>query len=1833
MDPDEDPDSIPSSNPSPPSQSGITSPIRQSPSAHSVHHSQCSTEVVAASSELRDTEPPQSPLGIQESEATVVDDFHDRIHQELPGSPCGVDSRSLADVLVQRGIAQGSEGSEDVSLVLQETNKVAVNEEDCPYFICGEQESCAAVVNVGSLGKADADGDVSVKEESVSETPVTQEVEELLILENVEQTEKKDEADEKQNDLVVEETTNKDEVGNVENKDEAEGNQIELVEETSKKDDAEGVEKKDEMEDVQKEEAGLEKETYMNSVAENVDGSENLEDDVGEKVDMKCVDDLIEEVKGSDQNETASAGRITEEVDEMEVDDGLEENDKDVKGDEELDIKQEEGLKVNEAAKESVDVEIDRVYELNESEVADLKLKGEAEEDDKLSGKIEEDVEMNEVGKEAQTVNVEMDADDSVGVGLKLNEIAEEDQKLTGANEEVVKMNEVAKDAEKLDVAIEGDAKLSEPEGEDLKLNKIAKGDKKLPGANEEIVKVEGEEGKYENINELDKLGEEVNEAAEEEEEEEEEELNEAEEEDGEDTDEEMAEVAEEEEKMNEAEGGEGEDGEDEKINEAEDTEVTEETMVEEDNVEEVSQSSSGKRKRGKNAKVVGKSPSKKKTEEDVCFVCFDGGELVLCDRRGCPKAYHPSCVNRDDAFFQTKGKWNCGWHLCSNCEKNANYMCYTCTFSLCKGCIKDGVIFCVRGNKGFCETCMKTVMLIETNERGDKEMAPVNFDDKTSWEYLFKDYWIDLKARLSITSDELASAKHPRKGSDSVAAKQDSPDELYEAHNDGGSASDSSAGNGELTSSKSRKGKKRLKSRGKERDSASKKTLNGAGLSSDNDEWASKELLEFVMHMKNGDKSICSQFDVQALLLEYIKRNKLRDPRRKSQILCDSRLQHLFGKPRVGHFEMLKLLESHFLLKENSQVDAARASVDTEGNQVEGDVISDSKAVKDKKRKSRKKGQGLQSNIDDYGAIDTHNITLIYLKRSLVEELLHDTDTFNDKVVGSFVRLRISGNTQKQDLYRLVQIIGTKTADNPYRVGKRTTNFLLEILNLNKTEVISIDAISNQEFTEDECKRLRQSMKCRLLKPLTVGDIQEKAIALQGVRVQDTLEAEITRISHLRDRASDMGRRKELRECVEKLQLLKTPEERQRRLGEIPEIHVDPKMDPSNESEEEEDETDNKSRDNYLRPRGSGFSRRAREPISPRKGATSPNESWGGARSFSNMNRELTRNLSGKGSSYRGDDMIGSNEKADENLWSQGRDREIQPSRNWDSPKRASNVELRSSHSVVTTELAPRGTQEVSAAPSSTGLAESASKMNETQKIWHYKDPSGKVQGPFSMVQLRKWNNTGYFPANLRIWRAAENEGNSVLLADALDGNFQTPLIQSPQAPSLNPRIGRENERPPARSVPIAVEVPNYSTDRWNSETSLPSPTPSSAGTHGPKGRSRESRWSPTPPQAAGSQFEVNSFSAGNDNRQPAGALTPRNQLSHIASPSTKQEPGVHLSSGIGAQMHSQSMVAVASPGVQVNSHLLRVPNSNGAAINATMDTAALQSLVQTMSNNPLLGTQGMGVVPVSRPETNMGAVPAQAWGTALLQRPEPNSSMHVASVSNAYGNWGNTPAGTHSDNWRAPMAAQLNVQPSAQSGTQWGQGGGDNQNPGWSGMPGNQNAGWVGNLAANANQGWGSPAQNQGMIGGGNGSGGWMQGQQQGVGNTNTNTNNTGWSPVVQQGQGWGAAPGNYKSGGGGWVGPAGSGNKNWGSERNSVSENISSSSLGGGHSRDRGFQGGDSSGYGGRSGAWNRQSSSGRSGGGDYNNRGQKVCKYFHETGHCRKGTSCNFSHTLK
>ncbi|GAB2267657.1 hypothetical protein Dimus_002640 [Dionaea muscipula] len=1258
---------------------------------------------------------------------------------------------------------------------------------------------------------------------------------------------------------------------------------------------------------------------------------------------------------------------------------------------------------------------------------------------------------------------------------------------------------------------------------------------------------------------------------------------------------------------------------------------------------------SGGKRKVGRIAKVPAKTP-KILVGEDVCFICLDGGDLVLCDRRGCPKAYHPSCVDRDEAFFQAKGRWNCGWHLCSKCEKNAYYMCCTCAFSLCKGCIKDAVIFSLRGNKGLCETCMKIVMLIESTEQGKDEM--VAFDDKSRWEYLFKDYWMEQKEKLSFTAKEIMQAKNPWKGFN-VDNEQEMPAWKVEVVNEVGNALDSSVGNVDGIDSKRKKIKKRTKSSGKEvdsdTDSSSEKpdgsimkrkakrrlkpplkeadsdsdsdnstrnlektvtrgrkakklakylangrslvnqTAEGGTYSQGDTRWASEELLELVMHMRNGDRSVLSQFDVQEILLEYIKRNKLRDPRRRSQIVCDPMLEKLFGKPRVGHFEMLKLLESHFLIKRDSQVDSNQGGVlDTESHM---DV--DENAVSLRGRKSRKKGdeRALQSNLDDYAAIDMHNINLIYLRRNLMEALMEDSERFREKVVGSFVRIRISGSVQKQDLYRLVQVVGTGKAEEPYKVGKRTTDIMLEILNLDKTELVSIDSISNQEFTEDECKRLRQSIKCGLNSRLTVGVVLGKAKELHIVRVTDWLETEKVRLRHLCDRASDLGRKREypflcqyyvfvlyvplnfpstLRENVEKLQLLKTPEERQRRLDEIPVVHADPNMDPSYDSDDES-EIENKQQEMSMRQRESGSFRRA-DQFSARKGGYSSNDSSSPTTLPPNRKWDSSRTLSGKAFSSGREDAShhAAGEISTRSSWHhQGAERGVQQSNSWEkqtpisdsTPGRYADAVSEPSHHL------------------STVVPQVDAKINEADKLWHYRDPTGKTQGPFSMVQLRKWNSSGFFPADLRIWRSTETEDDSILLTSALAGMFQkepscvvnavvssvvtmikgsshvissTVQSQSVTGSSLTDLSSK------GFAASSSVVNSKFSTNVGSSESGsihdspslLPSPTPQSS-IGWTRRRNSVSRWSP--------------------------AVVP-NQSSPVTEVGQFTRPSNPSSS-------SSAQTAVALDDVQ--------------NVSAATTTHALAS--QNTATNPV---QGLPNVAQSGSVQNYGwgsggyaARPgnSQAWGGGA--GPQNNPNMMPANQQPAYGYWANNNAPPVNGQSQPSVAGQFqgagnfptqnfsaqNQWRAAQvpANVPWGMAGPANRGvaPGWASMPANPNLGWVGaaaaarmvmgpvpgpptsaaSFAAPSGQAVGLPTALPGMQPG--------------------NTNAVGWSATgIPNNPGWIAPPTGFPG--------------TWGSEQN------------------RGGGGGGGAAFG--------------------NSKAQELCR-FHEKGKCRKGASCEYLHT--
>uniref|UniRef100_A0A6M2F249 Zinc finger CCCH domain-containing protein 44 n=1 Tax=Populus davidiana TaxID=266767 RepID=A0A6M2F249_9ROSI len=823
---------------------------------------------------------------------------------------------------------------------------------------------------------------------------------------------------------------------------------------------------------------------------------------------------------------------------------------------------------------------------------------------------------------------------------------------------------------------------------------------------------------------------------------------------------------------------------------------------VEVSNHVRIAENSTGKRKRGRPPRTQGKlgppqappassSQRKKRDEEDVCFICFDGGSLVLCDRRGCPKAYHPACIKRDEAFFRSKAKWNCGWHICSSCQKASHYMCYTCPYSLCKGCTKDADYLCVRGNKGFCGTCMRTIMLIENIATVNQEKVQVDFDDTTSWEYLFKVYWIYLKAKLSLTIDELTKAKNPWKGDDltkvkspwkgagAMAPKQDPSGEFCHSNDNNGSFSDSFCGNLEIHA-KRRKMEDQPKLHIENSLVMEKSCTDQLTHLPDSTLWATKELLDFVSNVKNGDMSVLSPFEVQSLLLEYIKRNDLRDPHQKGHIFCDSRLIKLFGKERVGHFEMLKLLEYHFLVKEKSPVDETTVMgvSNAGGGQVEAAGNSDSQLVtgSDRRRKTRKKiddrGPQINCNPEEYAAIDVHNISLLYLKRSLMENLMDDAGKFHEKVVGSFVRIKISGGDKKQDMYRLVQVVGIGKAAESYKVGTKTTDDMLEILNLDKKEVISIDGISDQDFSEGECKRLRQSIKCGLIKRLTVGEIQKRAMVIQDAKVRDRLEEEILKLNHLRDRASENGRRKDLRECVEKLDLLKSPEERQRRLLEIPDVHADPNMNPSYDSEEDSGESHKKKQGDHARPRNSSAARNGAVLNSSMGGGDVLSDRGNTGQNLVTASEQSRDTCTTSYVDREGTNMV--HERVSESLQTKGGEQTGLNSqnapKNWvastgsmtDDWKSQSIVQCGSYSGVVSLNLPP---------PLSIGREQLVDV--EMDKLWHYQDPTGKTQGPFTMSQLRKWSTSGLFPQDLRVWKINEKPDESILLTDVLVGRF----------------------------------------------------------------------------------------------------------------------------------------------------------------------------------------------------------------------------------------------------------------------------------------------------------------------------------------------------------------------------------------------------------------------------------------------------------------------------
>uniref|UniRef100_A0A8C1HTS9 Histone-lysine N-methyltransferase NSD3 n=1 Tax=Cyprinus carpio carpio TaxID=630221 RepID=A0A8C1HTS9_CYPCA len=89
-----------------------------------------------------------------------------------------------------------------------------------------------------------------------------------------------------------------------------------------------------------------------------------------------------------------------------------------------------------------------------------------------------------------------------------------------------------------------------------------------------------------------------------------------------------------------------------------------------------------------------------KQTHEYYCYSCGEGGELVMCDKKDCPKAYHLLCLNLTKPPY---GRWECPWHQCSVCQRTAAAFCHFCPASFCREHERGQLVVSALDNRTCC--------------------------------------------------------------------------------------------------------------------------------------------------------------------------------------------------------------------------------------------------------------------------------------------------------------------------------------------------------------------------------------------------------------------------------------------------------------------------------------------------------------------------------------------------------------------------------------------------------------------------------------------------------------------------------------------------------------------------------------------------------------------------------------------------------------------------------------------------------------------------------------------------------------------------------------------------------------------------------------------------------------------------------------------------------------------------------------------------------------------------------------------------------------------------
>lgn len=286
---------------------------------------------------------------------------------------------------------------------------------------------------------------------------------------------------------------------------------------------------------------------------------------------------------------------------------------------------------------------------------------------------------------------------------------------------------------------------------------------------------------------------------------------------------------------------------------------------------------------------------------------------------------------------------------------------------------------------------------------------AKTDHEDAEIGRILFKDYWEVIKDRehLSLVDLEEASALLNIRLNRGGVNSEKSPDDYHKS--DENIMPDNDTNDQTILSdSKCKQDKVNTSLKNK----SNKKTYVG---------WASEQLIEFLSSSGKDTSKPLDEPEIVEVVKGYIKQKNLYKDDKKHSFFCDNKLQPLFKRKKVRCRMIRRFLAVHLA-----------SNAVSEDEIYDGSEDDDTPVIKKKPRNSLEpkiaKRVSEHSKIC-FASLVQNNINLIYLRRTLVVSLLSQPDTFEQKVVGCFVRLKISHRmewyTNSPNAFMLARVAG----------------------------------------------------------------------------------------------------------------------------------------------------------------------------------------------------------------------------------------------------------------------------------------------------------------------------------------------------------------------------------------------------------------------------------------------------------------------------------------------------------------------------------------------------------------------------------------------------------------------------------------------------------------------------------------------------------------------------------------------------------------------------------------------------------------------------------------